>query len=263
MTLNPAWRLPAPPTIDYLQRILARETVDTGPSSPVLGVRALLYPMIKEWAGDQLLAFHPSGSFMKGTAIKSGTDIDFFISLSETTTETLKEIYDKLFGRLTEKNYAPKRQNVSINIRAFGYSVDLVPAKRQNAGSNDHSLYVRKAGTWQKTNVVTHIDAVRSANRLREIRLIKLWRNQLGLDFPSFYLELAVARALAGRSMALGDHVSLIFEYLRDTFPSARFVDPANTNNVISDELSATDKKKIADAAGKARATKYWADIFR
>ena len=46
---------------------------------------------------------------MKGTAIKSGTDIDFFISLSETTTETLKkEIYDKLFGRLTEKKYTPE-----------------------------------------------------------------------------------------------------------------------------------------------------------
>jgi hypothetical protein len=252
-----------PATVDHLQHILARETVDTGPNSPALGVRMLLYPMIKEWAGDQLLAFHPSGSFMKGTAIKSGTDIDFFISLSETTTETLKEIYDRLFGRLTEKKYTPKRQNVSINIRALGYSVDLVPAKRQNPGSNDHSLYVRKAGTWQKTNVVTHIEAVRSANRLREIRLIKLWRNQLGLDFPSFYLELAVARALAGRSLGLGDHISLVFEYLRDTFSSARFVDPANTNNVISDELSATDKKKIADAARTARATRLWADIFR
>ena len=260
----PPWRLPAAPSaVDPLERVLTRETVDTGPNSPVLSVRALLYPMIKEWAGDQLLAFHPSGSFMKGTAIKSGTDIDFFISLSETTTETLKEIYEKLFGRLTEKKYTPKRQNVSINISALGYSVDLVPAKRQSAGSNDHSLYVRKAGTWQKTNVVTHIEAVRSANRLREIRLMKLWRNQLGLDFPSFYLELVVARALAGRSLALGDNISLVFEFLRDTFPTARFVDPANTNNVISDELTATDRKRISDAARTARATKLWADIFR
>jgi hypothetical protein len=37
---------------------------------------------------------------MKGTANMSGTDIDLFISLSEQTTETLKEIYDKLFNTM-------------------------------------------------------------------------------------------------------------------------------------------------------------------
>lgn len=230
--------VPLPMTGDqYLLGVLARETVDSGPNSPVRGVQSLLLPMIREWANGLLLAMHPSGSFMKGTAIKTGTDIDLFISLSEGTPETLKEIYDKLFTRLTEKKLSPTRQNVSINIKAFGYSIDLVPAKRQNAGSNDHSLYVSKAGTWKKTNVLTHITAVRSANRLREIRLLKLWRNRLGLDFPSFYLELVVARALAGRPAMLEANVSLVFEYLRDSFTSARFVDPANSNNVLSDEL--------------------------
>jgi hypothetical protein len=247
----------------YLLGILTRETVDTGPNSPVRSVHALLLPMVREWAGNKLLAFHPSGSFMKGTAIKSGTDIDLFISMSETTQETLKEIHDKLFARLTEKGFTPKRQNVSLNIKAFGYSVDLVPGKRQNPDSSDHSLYVRKAGTWQKTNVLTHTAEVRRANRLQEVRLIKLWRNQLGLDFPSFYLELVVARALAGRAATLEANISLIFEYLRDSFTSARFVDPANTNNVISDELTASEKQQIVNAGKAARETQYWEDIIR
>ena len=34
-------------------------------------------------AGDNLIGVYPSGSFMKGTAVLSGTDIDLFISLSE------------------------------------------------------------------------------------------------------------------------------------------------------------------------------------
>jgi hypothetical protein len=248
---------------EYLLGVLARETVNTGADSPVLGVHTLLRPMIQQWAGDKLLAFHPSGSFMKGTAIKTGTDIDLFISMSETTQETLKEIYDKLFARLTEKGYTPKRQNVSLKIRAFGYSVDLVPGKRQNPDSTDHSLYVRKAATWKKTNVLTHIKTVRDANRLREVRLMKLWRNQLGLDFPSFYLELVVARALAGRPPTLETNVSTVFEYLRDSFTAARFVDPANTNNIISDELTMVDKQNIAVAGKVARETAYWKDIIR
>src|ERR1700730_12314279 len=98
----------------YLQNILNREAVDTGPFSPVRGVRAVLYPIIQKWAGNRLLRVHPSGSFMKGTANMSGTDIDLFISLSEQTTETLKEIYDKLFNTMKANSYTPTRQNVSV-----------------------------------------------------------------------------------------------------------------------------------------------------
>lgn len=63
----------------YLNGILARETVDTGPFSPVRLAQATLTPLIREWAGNVLLDLHPSGSFMKGTAVLSGTDIDLFI----------------------------------------------------------------------------------------------------------------------------------------------------------------------------------------
>ena len=52
-----------------------------------------------------------------GTAVLSGTDIDLFLSLSESTSETLKEVYNKLFECLTSAGYSPKRQNVSPNIK--------------------------------------------------------------------------------------------------------------------------------------------------
>ena len=39
----------------------------------------------------------------------SGTDIDLFISISENCTDTLKQLYDKLFNRLKERGYAPKQ----------------------------------------------------------------------------------------------------------------------------------------------------------
>jgi len=78
----------------YLQRILQREAVDTGLDSPVRGVQATIQPIIQQWAGTYLAGVTPSGSFAKGTANKCGTDIDLFISLTSTTTETLKEIYE-------------------------------------------------------------------------------------------------------------------------------------------------------------------------
>lgn len=247
----------------YLQNILLRESVDTELTSPVRGVIAWLRPTIQEWAGGYLSDLYPSGSFAKGTANKSGTDIDLFISLADTTPETLKDIYTKLFKRMTETGYKPKAQNVSINITVNGYDVDLVPAKRQDSYSQDHSLYRRKADTWTKTNVPKHISYVLQSGRIAEARLIKLWRNQKGLDFPSFYLEMTVINALAGRRDTLSENVWAVFQYLRDTFPSARVIDPANTNNTISEDLTAAEKLRMKAAAERALAANTWEEIIR
>jgi hypothetical protein len=248
----------------YCQSILNREAVDTGASSPIRGVQAILWPVLQRWGGQWLLNVHPSGSFMKGTANLSGTDIDLFISLSETTTESLKDIHDTLFTALAGAGYLPKRQNLSLNIRVSGYSVDLVPGKRQNPFSDDHSLYKRKIDSWTKTNVVTHINRVANSGRTSEIRLLKLWRDQHGLDFPSFYLELTAMNAFTLLSFGtLSENVFTILRYLRDSFDTARVVDPANTNNIISDDLSGVDKAKIKAAAIRALAATSWAEIIR
>jgi hypothetical protein len=246
---------------DYLHRILVREAVDTGLNSPVRSVQATLEPTLREWAGGHLSSISPSGSFAKGTANRSGTDIDLFVSLTHTTNNTLKEIYNSLFSKMEAKGYSPKRQNVSINVRVNGYDVDLVPAKRQDATSQDHSLYRRRADTWTKTNVQKHIQHVIAGGRRPETRIIKLWRNQKGIDFPSFYLELAVIEALSRRQGAINDNVWSVFTYLRDRFSNARVVDPANIGNIISDELTAADKAKVKGAAEKALAATDWNQI--
>jgi hypothetical protein len=247
---------------EYLNAILTREAVNTGPLSPVRGVQSVIYPIIQKWAGNRLLNVHPSGSFMKGTANSTGTDIDLFVSLSEETTETLKEIYEKLFNTVKANGYTPTRQNVSINIRVNGFSVDLVPAKRQNNWGEDHSLYRRRAETWTKTNVAEHIRHVGNSGRLREIRTLKLWRDQKGIDFPSFYLELVVINALPWQiGETLAGNVWRVFEYLKANITSARIVDPANTNNTISDDSTLADKSKISAAASAALRAGTWGEI--
>jgi hypothetical protein len=229
----------------YLFSILQREQVDTGPNSPALKVIDTLRPALVQWAGQNLVGLFPSGSFAKGTANHSGTDIDVFVSLSSAVNETLKQIYNKLHSRMTELGYAPKKQNVSVNIRVNGYSVDLVPGKRQDTVSTDHSLYRNRAETWTKTNVVKHIQHVRSFNRINETRIIKLWRKQKALEFPSFYLELTVIEALRGCQTNLSANVVRVLEYMRDSFVNARVVDPANTNNIISDDLTVAEKNAL------------------
>lgn len=255
----------------YLRGILQREAVDTGIFSPVRGVQGVIEPVIRAWANAYLGSITPSGSFAKGTANKSGTDIDLFISLLPTTKETLKEIYDKLSTRLTEVGYRPKPQNVSLGIKVNGYSVDLVPGKQQTILTLDHSLWRRKASTWTKTNVLTHIAHVRQHGHFDETRIIKLWRDQQGLDFPSFYLELVVIAALSLSNLTLltnlggtlSSRVVSVFTYLRDKLPGARMIDPANGSNVISEELTVAGKNAIKSAAARVLQANTWAQVVR
>lgn len=246
---------------DYLLNILIREAVDNGPASAVLRVRELLMPTFWEWAGQHLRLVQPSGSFAKGTANKSGTDIDLFISISENVPGTMRDIYNSLANIMDKKGYQPRKQNVSIHVTVSGYSVDLVPAKRQDSYSEDHSLYRRKSDTWTKTNVTTHIDHVLRSGRAQEIRVLKLWRNQKGFNFPSFYLELTTINALAGATGGIANRVWKALHYIRDTFPNARVMDPANTNNVISDDLTGTEREKVRSAAAVAIQSRDWTKI--
>lgn len=249
---------------EYLQGILRREQVDIGAYSPVLGCRTEVLPILQQWSNGYLVEVSPSGSFAKGTANRSGTDIDLFISLHENTPATLKEIYNTLHKRMQEAGCQPRRQNVSIGVKVRGYDVDLVPAKRQASRGEDHSLYRSKADTWTKTNVNEHIRIVSNCGRLDEIRVLKLWRNQKGLDFPSFYLELTTIEALRGCARGqLGRNVWRVFEYLRDRFTNARVQDPANTNNILSDELNGLEKQLIVNAAKAALTAKTWGEIVR
>jgi hypothetical protein len=219
----------------YLMSLIRRETVDTGDNSPVRGVIAILRPALVKWGNNYLLGIAPSGSFAKSTAIRSGTDIDLFLE----TPDNLRDIYQTLFNAMQGANYAPKKQNVSINIRVGAYDVDLVPAQRQDNRTNDHSLYRSRKDSWTKTNVQKHIQTVRAGGRLVETRILKLWRNQKSLDFPSFYLELTVIDALRNSQLSLlSDRVRRVLEYFQDSFVNARVQDPANTNNVISDDLT-------------------------
>lgn len=247
----------------YLQQILNREAIDTGLFSPVRSVQTTLEPTLRQWANRFLIGVSPSGSFAKGTANRSGTDIDLFISLSTQTGETLKEIYESLFKCMADIGYTPKRQNVSINVRVGAYDVDLVPGKHQGFPGTDHSLYRRRADSWTKTNIATHINHVVAAGWQLETRVVKLWRDQKRLDFPSFYLELAAIRALGYPLYkgALADNVWKVFQFLASNFSGARIQDPANTNNVISDDLTAAERGTIKAAAARALQAKTWNEI--
>ncbi len=220
-------------------------------------------PYLKEWANGYLVEVKISGSSKKGTAVSSGTDVDLFISLTSGTNNTLNEIYESLYTYMNGKGFVVRRQNVSIGVEYNGYQIDLVPARRQSQYGNDHSLYVSKKNTWTKTNIDTHISKILRSERLDEIRLLKIWRNQNNVDFPSFYIELIVIDALRGCSTNATDRNFIkVLEFIANSLENNVYMDPANSNNCISNQISQSEKKRIANLAFKSSQKEYWKDII-
>ena len=248
---------------DYVQSVVDRYTVITTQNSAAASALTKVVPITRAWANNHLASQKISGSYAKGTAVTSGTDIDLFISLNSDTPGTLKEIYESLYDYMNGSGWSPRRQNVSIGITEGGIKIDLVPAKKQSGYQNVHSLYKRKADSWVQTNIKLQIDTIINSSRNNEIKAMKIWRDLHNLDITSFYLELLTIRALKGKHTGnIANHVSEILSFIADSIATARIVDPANTNNVISDDLTTTEKQKIASKARTSRDEKYWESVI-
>lgn len=248
---------------DYIAEIISEYEVQRGASSATEQAARRIAPAIVDWAGEWLHCIAISGSYAKGTAVSGGSDIDLFISLKASTPGRLKMNYDSLYKLALLEGWSPRQQNVSIGIQSNGAKIDLVPARIQLGRRIWHSLYRRKAGSWTQTNVDLHISRVGNSKRIDEIRAIKIWRNLRSIDFPSFYLELTVINALYGRPInTLADNVFICLQYLSKSFLRARVIDPANTNNCISDDLTLAEKRTIANAANLTLQAGTWEEVI-
>lgn len=248
----------------YVNAIVEKHRLsDTLDNYTSIYVVSPLKKIISNWAGVCLCETKLSGSRAKGTAIDLSTDLDLFISLSSTTQNSLEEIYNSLYNRMLEERISVRKQNVSIGVTYQGKKVDLVPAKRQGQYGNDHSLYRRKAGSWTKTNIDTHISRVRQSGRITEITALKIWRENHNLEFPSIYLECFAIDSLYGRSLnAPADNIMHLLRDIRDNIQTRRVIDSANTNNILSEELTQMEKKDLSNAAQQSLLAPYWEEII-
>jgi hypothetical protein len=222
-----------------------------------------LKEIIKQWAGDCYNDVYLSGSRVKGTAIKISSDLDLFISLKSNTENTLKEIYQSLNNFLISKGFKTREQNVSIGVEVQSKQIDLVPAKKRSGNTNYHSLYLSKQNSWIQTNVIEHINKIKDSGRIIEIILLKVWRRLHSITFPSIYLELIVIEALKNKSKNdPANNFWTVLQYLRDDFIYKIVIDPANTNNIISNDLYQYEKEIIKRKAIKSLSQKYWKDVI-
>lgn len=255
----------------YLYRILQKYSAkDLGSYSDAL---FQLKTTLIHWASGCYLNILDSGSRAKGTAISLASDVDYLISLSSNCNNNsggLKACYDALFVLLknTYGQYNVRKQNVSIRLNLNGLEVDVTPAKQQSGTTHYHSLYVSKTDSWTQTNIQKHITDISQSGRINEIKILKIWRQLHKLDFPSIYLEyLLVNNILLNKSKDISNlenNVWFVLQELAKTQNNplySRIIDPSNTNNILSDLLTNTEKAKIITQAQATIRANNWNQV--
>jgi len=248
---------------EYILSILKKYEVPRGPESAAEQAASRIAPKIQRWAGEWLSSLSYSGSYAKQTAVHGVTEVDLFIALKPEMPGTLKKIHDELFTLATLHGWKPRRQDVAIGISVNGLNLDLVFGRAQAGYENYYDLYWLKSDSVRQTDVHLHVETVGKSDRLREIQTIKIWRHIHKLYWPSLYLELFVINALAGRSTdALAHNVLHVLDTLGESLETTCIVDPANLDNVLSNDLTPEEKKALAEQAKETAAQQHWEDII-
>jgi len=219
-------------------------------------------PLLKEWGKQYLLGITLSGAYTKNTAITLASHADVLVALSAVPGMDMKGVYWNLFEYLTDHDLKPRTRNVSIQLQSKGLWMDVIPACRDPKNSGN-VLFNKKSGATVVTDLAQHVHLVANSGRQQEICALKIWRERNGLDFPSLYLELTVLRALEDERFGqLADNVLAVLRYLSNRFEPTVVQDIANRKNVVSNDLSASDKKAIAKAARNALYDENWKKII-
>jgi hypothetical protein len=219
-------------------------------------------PLLKQWGKQHLLGLTLSGAYVKNTAITLSSHVDVLIALSPVPGMEMKNIYWSLFEYLTDHDLRPHTRDVSIRLQNKGFSVDLIPAYRdRETGST--ALFNKRSGKAVHTDVARHVHLIANSGRQQEICAVKIWRERMSLDFPSLYLELTVLRALGSEHFGqLAENILAVLRYFSSRLEQAVVTDPANSDNILSSDLSASDKQAIAKAARDALYDENWKKIL-
>lgn len=243
----------------YLQELLRGQEVGEVVEGALRARRVEIEELLRLGWKQGAPRFYYGGSFGKKTMIAAHFDLDVVMYFAAGTAEGPEALYTAVERRLREANHSTVRRNVSLRLQYTpGWHVDVVPGRALDDTYGYADLYASETGSAKRTSLKVHIDLARSGDR-DTIRLLKLWKWRNTVPVGSFVLELVVAQVLREREGAsLEERVERVLRFLADSFLEARLVDPANPENVVTDELHYAQRRPVAEAAQRACGQGSW-----
>jgi hypothetical protein len=246
----------------YLEGILEKYNLTEQQIEPIKKKRETIENFFRTKYGSKIATFYYSGSYAKGTAINLKYDLDLCIYFRRDAFSTLKEMYYDVYNALRQ-NYIVNLQTVSMGLVSGNESIDIVPARKIDDSTDYANLYDNDHNGQIQTNIPKHKEYISISEARPIIKLMKVWKFQHSIHFKSFGLELLTIRALENfNDPDYGNRVLQVLRFFRDNAKSIRLIDPANSNNIISDLIAPVDKQAIADNAYASLQKKYLNEII-
>lgn len=252
----------------YLRDVL--ETYQTN-SACNCGIEQAQYTMdVLKCIYQDKLDTDPSfqGSLSKKTNINGHSDIDILLSFKKDSFSSLEEMYDDVGFNLqqcssTLKIRKVREQNVSYGIFFDeDTKIDIVPSRRIDDIEENYFLHVNPnqcnpSPSRKKMNPAIQRDLGENAKGKREvITLLKVLNVNQGKPLPSVLIEAFTERYFNTNSKKLprklSDKVLGTMDYIGDNIESARITSKDNTNTTLTDNLSYSQKQKVALLMQKA-----------
>jgi len=245
---------------EFLKKLLKSQALTQQMLGDLSSHRAEVEEVLREKFGTEPTIRY-GGSKAKGTMIQEGYDLDVVCYFPRDCDRDIDEIYKdvqkKLSGKysVTPKNSALRIQKLDTDNATLDYHIDVVPGRFIDDKKQDTFLYVSHGDVKRiKTNLDTHIKVISQSGCVDIIRVGKLWRARNSINLRTFLLELLIIKCLESYNAKdnLQSSFKKFLEYLRDSISDVRLEDPANTNNVVSDNWSDGERQIISSKAEEA-----------
>ncbi|WP_111308026.1 hypothetical protein [Confluentibacter sediminis] len=203
-----------------------------------------------------------NGSIIKGTSIQN-SDVDIQLRFKKPT-GTIEHVFNKVYEFLNYElddeaitNVRKQKHSIGITYDVNGekYRIDIVPTRISKNAFNDDYIYVNETSlfgqsTFKKINPSKQLRVLNFTNQERKVvKLLKMWKNENDIDIKSIYLELLVKKAFQNGTLPRNIDKCLleVLNYLGENIHKIRIIDPANSNNIISDTISYDEKVSLGN----------------
>lgn len=242
----------------FIKKVLNKYSKDN--NSRLLNKARDIQKIINDSYADKLLEY-PSikGSTIEGTSTHT-SDIDIQVKFRKKAGRIRDLKYD------LEKYLFEKYEDIELRkIRTQNYSTGIIYDLKESEGRIDvvamrecqnekGDLYIHssKNDNIKKTNPQTSVLNINEKQK-NIIKLLKGWKEDNKLNFPSILIKHIVYRAFFNKSIPnkIDKALFYVFNFITNNITRIKIIDPANSNNIISNTIDYNDKVYLRDFCRK------------
>ncbi len=248
---------------NYLRELLATQNLTKNQIENLKNQRdAIVEDVVNEIGGNPTL--FNAGSYAKGTMIQVSYDLDIVLYWANNFRYSPRNLYNEIGSVLQSKGRNPKSKKVGWEIPFQGdFHIDVIPGKKILNKPNYAYLYNTNTNNRFQSSVKKHVSFVKKANRQSVIKLMKLWKKRKSVPIKTFILEYMIIEGCKRVSRnTLEPQIGAAFEYIEENITTKRILDPANSQNIISDDITQEEKNRIRRLAIQALDADSWSKVF-